>query len=779
MQYIFKSKDITINESIIRGGVTIAENINPQTNMTIGNCACTKLELEILDLKMQFNAGALQDVEFEFGLPELSPYQFLNGDFLVFGNNTVYGFDVGGMTILGYFTVAEAVRIDDTKYKLTLYDRMKKFEVDVSDWFNALKFPITLKGLYISLCAKIGVNYESQTFTNENYVIQKSANVEGVTGRDVLAWIAEAAGAWAQFNNTGKLQLKFYTQTDRVIERKEKMFGSAFVADYEVKSIDKLQIKATENDIGVIVGTGNNMYVIQNNPLFFANSDSVLRPAATALYNKLSLIRYTPFELTYDNRQVDVNVGDIIKISVRRGLFSVVVMEKVTNGIKSTIKCTGEQTRNNKKTPITKVIKQIGGKIAEIVFNIEEFSSTFKDFQNNTESQFKQTADSIATKVSQGNYDSEKPVSSPTAPINPSKGKMWFDTTTNQYKQWNGSAWVIATDQALTGRVAQTESKVTQTANDVTFGFTRIGVDGNRYGPRTGYTVVDVNGLTVYDGRFSVLSQYPSNQADYEASFGSGGIIFQDKTHGGSINIGLVAYNPSSYFGSYQYLRSTHPLTIGGSGTYLGSEYCEWRIGENGFRYLGGNNNFTCVNLASTGSKNALVETNTFGKRLINAYETAEYYFGDIGEAQLTDPVNGCRVDLDPVFLETVNTEDVPYQVFITPYNGGQIYVAERHPAYFIVRGNVMSFAWEVKAKRRDFETMRLEEVVDGESTIKSRDVMQTVYYDPDFTYDESQENNLDISPFDMEMHKRAEYMRWVKQKRRGINAEQYKQIEV
>lgn len=109
--------------------------------------------------------------------------------------------------------------------------------------------------------------------------------------------------------------------------------------------------------------------------------------------------------------------------------------------------------------------------------------------------------------------------------------------------------------------------------------------------------------------------------------------------------------------------------------------------------------------LSVIGSKNASVPT-SIGYVNISAYETAEYYFGDIGRGEV---VNGeCTIEIESLFKETVNT-NIDYEVFLTPYGNGVIYVDEMNPDYFVVRGDDIKFAYEIKAKRKGYETVRLE----------------------------------------------------------------------
>lgn len=121
-----------------------------------------------------------------------------------------------------------------------------------------------------------------------------------------------------------------------------------------------------------------------------------------------------------------------------------------------------------------------------------------------------------------------------------------------------------------------------------------------------------------------------------------------------------------------------------------------------GITYFNINGNF-----AVSGSKSRVVKTENYGSRCLNAVESADCYFTDIGESRT---INGeCKIIIDKVFKETVNTE-IDYQVFISKYGKGDIWVEERHSSYFIVKSeNDIPFAWEIKAKQKDFEYKRLQ----------------------------------------------------------------------
>ena len=160
--------------------------------------------------------------------------------------------------------------------------------------------------------------------------------------------------------------------------------------------------------------------------------------------------------------------------------------------------------------------------------------------------------------------------------------------------------------------------------------------------------------------------------------------------------------NPDLNTSQFQIQKNGH------IGAYFGQ-------GDNGNQInfnLGGDGCGFNVNgpLHVTGSKNSIVETRQ-GYLAINAYETAEYYFGDIGENNTGD-TSQVVIGIDRIFNEVVNT-DIQYQVFVTPYSNAHVWVEKRYNNRFIVKSDRPNaeFGWELKAKRKGYESNRLRRV--------------------------------------------------------------------
>ena len=81
--------------------------------------------------------------------------------------------------------------------------------------------------------------------------------------------------------------------------------------------------------------------------------------------------------------------------------------------------------------------------------------------------------------------------------------------------------------------------------------------------------------------------------------------------------------------------------------------------------------------------------------------------FGDIGEGTIGED-GLCYISFDPIFAQTIATDQ--YQVFLQMYNAGNCWVKSRTSSWFIVEGTPgLKFGWEVKAKQRDYDQLRLE----------------------------------------------------------------------
>lgn len=116
----------------------------------------------------------------------------------------------------------------------------------------------------------------------------------------------------------------------------------------------------------------------------------------------------------------------------------------------------------------------------------------------------------------------------------------------------------------------------------------------------------------------------------------------------------------------------------------------------------------TTKDLTASGTKRRVADTDNYAVRSLYCYEMPSPVFGDIGEATL-DGSGKCIIMIDDIFSETIVT-NIEYQVFLQKEGQGDVWIEKKEDTYFEVAGTPeLKFAWEIKARQKDYETERLE----------------------------------------------------------------------
>lgn len=167
-------------------------------------------------------------------------------------------------------------------------------------------------------------------------------------------------------------------------------------------------------------------------------------------------------------------------------------------------------------------------------------------------------------------------------------------------------------------------------------------------------------------------------------------------------------FAPGSF--GYSSTASKSPnLNVSSSGFSIGNNDTKV-LGSSGGRIsISATSTSVTGNLSVTGSKNSLVDTENYGQRLLNAYETPEYYFADYGKS-VTGSDGQVKIEIESIFLETIFTNNENYHVMLSPYGEGSIWVEEIKSTYFIVKSDKpeIPFSWNIIAYRKNYEDVRL-----------------------------------------------------------------------
>lgn len=337
---------------------------------------------------------------------------------------------------MGIYNVAKVEEYNNFGIKLTCYDRMDMFLTDVTTWFDSLVFPITIDNMLVSLCNFVGVPLATTRgeYINKGYTISvKPIEVQGLNGKQVLAWINEVTASFWKVDRSGVLKrIEVKPRYDSLIPKllpftiglgdeitnvqdiTNRHLVSITKSKISMNKIDKVVVRKTDDDIGVIVGTGENAYIIQANPLLYECTND----GATAILRELSKVAMTPFTCKLYCSLPFLECGDYVN-----------VQESNTMIFKRTITLpfSGDMYENNINlerpivTDVNYEMNYLKGKQAEIVKNVDVFKIEMKDFADDTISQLQLTSQELALKVGTGDIISAINVSPETVKINTSK----------------------------------------------------------------------------------------------------------------------------------------------------------------------------------------------------------------------------------------------------------------------------------------------------------------------------------------------------------------------
>lgn len=326
------------------------------------------------------------------GMSESIVYE--DGIYKEYANNKEYVFE---SVPYGYFICEKPVKEQEYIISLTAYDELIKFDIDITEWWNSLSYPLTIDDMFKSLCDYCGVPYEETTHINGDYTFNaKPADLSNIKGRDVLKMIGQATCTFIKMNRYGKCTMRTI-DVDTINYELDLLKEDIDVSEYSTAPIDKVQIRVEEDDIGVIVGEGANAYVIQGNYLLYSQSDEQLRPYAENIYDVVSKIVYRPYSLNTVELPF-IEAGDVIKVTTMSQTFNALVMNRELSSGNDMFSADGTESREI-VTDVNSSIINLQGKVNVLKRDIDETISLIKDPATGLESQIKQQAGQIESVV--------------------------------------------------------------------------------------------------------------------------------------------------------------------------------------------------------------------------------------------------------------------------------------------------------------------------------------------------------------------------------------------
>lgn len=316
----------------------------------------------------------------------------------------------GARTKIGVFRAEKPTRTKRSTYKITAYDGMSRLDADFSAWLYAHQssFPLSLTAVVNQALALAGVSLSSGAALPDNgsYPVQ-AFYADGLTCRQIVSWAAEAAACYAHMDADGKLVFARPASGSTAIAPQKETGAVGYFADslsyedYTVAAIQKVQIRQSDSDIGVIWpddAAALNTYAVQGNLLLTTGTEDSLKPVAQAIYNALKDITYTPCNVEIPAGS-GIAPGQLVRVrDVRGRTFQTLVMSAQTSGGRTTLESTGSPRRDSSGAVNHQTWKNLQGRMLEISAGVEGLNVKASELSGNY-SALSQTVEGFKTEV--------------------------------------------------------------------------------------------------------------------------------------------------------------------------------------------------------------------------------------------------------------------------------------------------------------------------------------------------------------------------------------------
>ena len=352
----------------------------------------------------------------------------------------------GQLHRLGVFTAEQPQWQGAKKVGITAYDNVTRLDRDITGWLAALDgWPYTLQELAQQVCAQCGVPLGEAELPNGTFPISRFT-ADGLTGRDLMGWIGQVAGRFCTADDAGTLQFGWYEAAPVSIGTREQFAiavteqggqltlegveasgeltltgdvdsthdgsgnvtlwgrdrlwyrqGSLRLQDYVTEPVTGVQLRTDEGDTGAIHGSGENVYIIEGNPLLTGSAEA-LEAVAKTLYEVLADFTHTPMTVTVP-ADLRLKPGQLVSVTDSRGAdhtLCVMSRELTAGGAR----LTGSGSRNFQSTTAVnnRTFKALSGKVLRLRTDVEGLYAQHADMQGQV-AELSMTAEGITARV--------------------------------------------------------------------------------------------------------------------------------------------------------------------------------------------------------------------------------------------------------------------------------------------------------------------------------------------------------------------------------------------
>jgi hypothetical protein len=388
------------------------QNVDKQFIITTDDGSVTITNTELHQESFELTESLCSESELTFGACEAATVKFTISNIftslkdkwitvkIILDGNSDNSFILGRYKVVSDKPTADRIKREIEAYN-ALYDVIN---ADVVDWYNSI-LPtadtyITFKTFRDSFFAHFGITQKEITLVNDTMTVSRSVYTDELSGGQVLNAICEINGCLGHIGRSGQFEFVYLSNTAPIIINKS-YYTSADYQDYIVSQIDKLQIRQDENDIGAIVGTGSNTYVIENNFLVYGKDAATLKAIATNIFDKIKGITYRPAEITSLGNPC-IEVGDAVNLSSKYAEINTYVLERTLKGIQAltdSYTAQGEQLRTTQINSSNKSITQLKGRVNRLIRDVDQNKAEISNVEAGLKNEITQTASELDVKI--------------------------------------------------------------------------------------------------------------------------------------------------------------------------------------------------------------------------------------------------------------------------------------------------------------------------------------------------------------------------------------------
>ena len=311
----------------------------------------------------------------------------------------------GHRTLAGTYWAVKPTSQTRNTYKVYAYDAVSRLDSVQSTWLRSIQdqFPMTLWKFAGLVAQRCGVTIANNSLPRNGTYLVQAFYADNLTGRQLLAWVAEASCTFLRATPDGKIEFAWYTDyTSQSIGPTVYIRDGLSHDKFQTAPVVKVQIRQSDDDVGVLYPSdesGSNALVIQGNLLLTSATAEALKPVAQAIFETMQGVTYTPLKVTVPADFPLPAPGNIVSVTDARGnVLSSYIMTRTISGQQVTLESTGNATRDGTAAVNEQSYKNLTGKMLEIKTSVDGLEVKASDLTGKY-TDLKATVDGLSSEV--------------------------------------------------------------------------------------------------------------------------------------------------------------------------------------------------------------------------------------------------------------------------------------------------------------------------------------------------------------------------------------------